>query len=189
MTTEETIEHVFKIWEDRGQSDYIGEPVSQLEHAAQAAAQAEAAGHDEEVILAAFLHDFGHLCCPLAESMDGYGTVDHEKVGADHLRDLGFPDRMCRLIESHVAAKRYLTFKNPAYLGRLSEASLMTLTFQGGPMTPEEAAAFEADALFPLFLKMRTWDEQAKEEHVPVPDLSRYRDMTRRVLEQAGTLA
>jgi len=182
MTTEETIDAVFSLWEAHGQDDYIGEPVSQLEHASQAAARAEAAGHDEEVILAAFLHDFGHLCCPEAESMDGYGTVDHEKVGADHLRGLGFPERMCRLIESHVQAKRYLTFKHPAYLGRLSEASLRTLAFQGGPMTPEEAAAFEADDLFPLFLLMRTWDEQAKEEQVPVPDLNRYRAMARRLL-------
>lgn len=118
--------------------------------------------------------------------MDGYGTVDHEKVGADHLRGLGFPDRLCRLIESHVAAKRYLTFKNPAYLGRLSEASLATLAFQGGPMTADEAAAFEADPLFPLYLEMRTWDERAKEEHVPVPDLDRYRTMARRVLATAG---
>jgi phosphonate degradation associated HDIG domain protein len=186
MTTDETIAHVFGIWEQHGQDDYIGEPVSQLEHAAQAAALAEAAGHDEEVVLAAFFHDFGHLCCPEAESMDGYGTVDHEKVGADHLRGLGFPERLCRLIESHVSAKRFLTFKNPAYLGRLSEASLMTLAFQGGPMTPEEAAAFESDPLFPLYLQMRTWDEQAKEEQVPLPDLDRYRAMTRRVLEAAG---
>lgn len=186
MTPEETVSQVFSLWEAHGQDDYIGEPVSQLEHAAQAAALAEAAGHDEEVVLAAFLHDFGHLCSPEAESMDGYGTVDHEKVGADYLRGLGFPERLCRLIESHVQAKRYLTCKNPAYLGRLSEASLATLAFQGGPMTPEEAAAFESDALFPLFLKMRTWDEQAKEEYVPLPDLDRFRDMARRLLQKSA---
>jgi len=183
MTTEQTIDHVFEIWERHGQDDYIGEPVSQIEHAVQAAALAASAGCDDEVVLAAFFHDFGHLCCPEAESMDGYGTVDHEKLGAGYLRRLGFPDRLCRLIESHVQAKRYLTFKNPAYLGRLSEASLMTLTFQGGPMTPDEAAAFESDPLFPLYLKMRTWDEQAKEEHFPLPDLARYREMTRRLLD------
>jgi phosphonate degradation associated HDIG domain protein len=185
MTTDAIIAHVFGIWEQHGQDDYIGEPVSQLEHAVQAAALAEAAGHDDEVILAAFLHDFGHLCCPEADSMDGYGAVDHEKVGADHLRTLGFPERLCRLVESHVSAKRYLTFKNPAYRDRLSEASLMTLSFQGGPMSPEEAAAFEADPLFPLYLRLRTWDEQAKEEDAPLPELEHYRTLTRRVLEAA----
>ena len=72
--------------------------------------------------------------------------------------------------------------KNPAYLGRLSEASLATLAFQGGPMTAEEAAEFENDPLHSLFLQMRTWDEQAKQEHVPVPDLGRFQEMTRRLL-------
>jgi len=183
MTTKDIIESVFSLWEARGQDDYIGEPVSQLAHACQAAALAEAAGHDHEVILAAFFHDFGHLCQPDAASMDGYGTVDHEKIGADHLRSLGFPDRMCRLIESHVQAKRYLTFKHPVYLRQLSEASRRTLEFQGGPMTPEEAGAFEDDELFALFLQMRAWDEQAKEERLPLPDLDRYRILARRLLE------
>lgn len=186
MTIEQTVDHVFEIWERHGRDDYIGEPVSQLEHAVQAAGLAEAAGGDNEVILAAFFHDFGHLCCPEAGSMDGFGAVDHERLGADYLRGLGFPERLCRLIESHVRTKRYLTFKNSVYLQRLSEASLATLTFQGGPMTADEAAAFETDSLFPLHLKMRTWDEMAKEANVPLPDLARFREMTLLLLAESA---
>ncbi len=40
-----------------------------------------------------------------------------------------------RLVEYHVQAKRYLTFSQPDYYARLSEASRRTLAYQGGVMT------------------------------------------------------
>ncbi|MCU0354163.1 MAG: HDIG domain-containing protein [Cytophagales bacterium] len=180
----EIVETVFSFFERHGDEDYIGEPVSQLEHATQAAQLAERAGADEETILAALFHDFGHLCAgETAAHMDGYGIVHHEKVGADYLRQAGFSEKIARLVESHVQAKRYLAFKNPDYYEKLSEASQKTLAFQGGRMTAEEAAGFEADPWFPLYLQMRHWDEQAKDTHVPVPDLSVYKAMAARHLE------
>ena len=180
---EDTIETVFGFFELHGNEEYIGEPVSQLEHATQAAQLAERAGADEETILAALFHDFGHLCTSAtAARMDGYGIVSHEKVGADYLRQAGFSEKIARLVESHVQAKRYLTFKNPDYYENLSEASQSTLAFQGGRMTAQEAAGFEADVWFPLYLQMRYWDEQAKEMHVPVPDLGIYKAMAERHL-------
>jgi 2-amino-1-hydroxyethylphosphonate dioxygenase (glycine-forming) len=109
--------------------------------------------------------------------MDGYGIVDHEKIGAEFLSKKGFSEKITRLIESHVGAKRYLTFKNPAYYEKLSEASKATLNFQGGRMTEQEAKDFESEDLFSLFITLRGWDERAKEEHVPLPDLEKYRNM------------
>ncbi len=38
-------------------------------------------------------------------------------------------------------------------------------------MTAAEAEAFEKDPLFALSIRMREWDERAKEENIPVPDL------------------
>ena len=78
---------------------------------------------------------------------------------------------MARLVEYHVQAKRYLTLKEPGYYERLSEASRRTLEYQGGMMTEAEADAFEQDPLCEVSLRMRQWDEQAKEMHVPVIDL------------------
>jgi predicted HD phosphohydrolase len=46
---------------------------------------------------------------------------------------------------------------------RLSEASRRTLEYQGGVMSAEEAEAFEQDPLCEVSLRMRQWDEQAKE--------------------------
>ena len=167
----QVIDEVFALYERFGDSDYIGEPVSQIEHMSQAAELAIAEGFDDEVVLAAFFHDIGHICVEDAENMDGFGVVSHERLGADYLRRAGFSERLARLVEYHVQAKRYLTLKEPGYYERLSEASRRTLEFQGGVMTAEEAEAFEQDPLCAVSLRMRQWDELAKEMWVPVIDL------------------
>ncbi len=169
---EQVVAEVFSLYERFGDSDYIGEPVSQIEHMSQAAELAMAEGFDDEVILAAFFHDIGHICTERAENMGGFGVVSHERLGADYLRRAGFSERMARLVEYHVQAKRYLTLKEAGYYERLSEASRRTLEYQGGVMTAEEAEAFELDPLCAVSLRMRQWDEMAKEMHVPVIDLA-----------------
>ncbi len=167
------VSRVVALYVDLGHSDYIGESVSQLEHAAQAADCALAEGHSDAVVCAAFLHDVGHLCDASADRMGGFGTAGHEVLGAAFLRELGFGAEVTALVEGHVAAKRYLTFKDPEYFTQLSPASKATLGYQGGPMTRDEAADFESDALFSLILELRTWDEAAKVPGRPVL-LSRY---------------
>ena len=173
QTVEQKVDEVFSGYVQRGSDDYIGEPVSQIEHMSQAAQQAMAEGYDDEVVLAAFFHDIGHLCGhrPDMASMGGYGVMSHERVGADYLRAFGFSERMARLVESHVQAKRYLTLRQPGYYAQLSEASRQTLEYQGGVMTEAEADAFEQDPLCEISLRMRQWDERAKETNVPVIDL------------------
>ena len=114
--------------------------------------------------------------------MGGYGMLRHERVGANYLRRRGFSEKIAKLIENHVEAKRYLCFKYPDYYKKLSEASKATLEFQGGKMTKEEAVAFENDPLFALSIKMREWDETAKEEHVPLIDLEKLKGICRQVL-------
>ncbi|MEP6583487.1 MAG: HD domain-containing protein [Ginsengibacter sp.] len=182
MTETEAIkiaEDILSLYQQYGNQDYIGEPVSQIEHMCQCAGLAEKEGYDEEVILAAFFHDFGHLCEHImqVDYMDDYGIVDHEKIGADYLKSKGFSDKISSLIASHVEAKRYLTLVHPEYYDKLSEASKSTLNFQGGKMNEAEAKRFEKDQWFPLYLTLRGWDEKAKEENVPLPDLNRYRAM------------
>lgn len=172
MNHEKVIARVFGLYERFGASDYIGEPVSQLEHMSQAAELAMAEGCDDEVVLAAFFHDIGHLCAEGAENMSGYGVVSHERLGADYLREAGFSERLARLVEYHVQAKRYLTLREPGYYARLSEASRRTLEYQGGVMSEAEADTFAADPLCALSLRMRRWDELAKEVAVPLVDLS-----------------
>lgn len=179
---EQVITEVFALYERFGDSDYIGEPVSQIEHMSQAAERAMAEGFDDEVVLAAFFHDIGHICAESAETMGGFGVVSHERLGADYLRRAGFSERMARLVEYHVHAKRYLTLKEPGYYERLSEASRRTLEYQGGVMSAEEAEAFEQDPLCAVSLRMRQWDELAKEMAVPVINLDVLKEKALRLL-------
>ena len=161
---------------DRG---YIGEPVSQLEHALQCAAAAERARAPEEAVLAALFHDLGHLVGGDAPSMDGLGVLDHEEIGARFLRDRGCAPAVANLVASHVAAKRYLCFRDPAYHAKLSDASRGTLAFQGGPMSADEAAVFAAQPELSWILALRSWDERAKDPSARPPGLDHYRDRLR----------
>lgn len=173
MNVYETLENVFKLYEKHGDKGYIGEPITQLEHAMQAALLAieyfkkAACNIHSEVIVATFLHDVGHLLRYEeefnGELMGEYGVMDHEKVGALFLHKLGFPIIVCKLVATHIATKRYLITKKPEYYGNLSPASKATLEYQGGMFTEKQIVAFEKDSLFKFHLKLREWDDRAKE--------------------------
>lgn len=184
QSVDEIVREIFDLYLNFGDNDYIGEPISQIEHMSQAAQLAIQEGYEDEVILAAFFHDIGHICVMKnsANDMGGYGTKSHEKIGADFLREKGFPEKVAALVENHVQAKRYLTYKNPEYYNNLSEASKKTLIFQGGIMTQEEAVAFEKDPLFDLSIQMRHWDEKAKEVGLPIIDLTVLKNVTARLI-------
>lgn len=180
------VNEIFALYEKHGDEDYIGEPVSQLEHMSQAAALAAAGGYDDEVILAAFFHDIGHLCATDdADSMDGMGAVDHEKLGAEYLSEKGFSDRLTQLVQSHVIAKRYLTYKFPEYYEKLSDASKVTLSFQGGRMTAEEAAAFESHPDAELMVQLRYFDDKAKDLHQEVTNIAFLKQLSLKHLTRA----
>ena len=173
----EITNQIFSLMAESANMEYYGEDVSQLEHALQCAKLAADIRSDDETVIAALLHDIGHICDPDAEQMGDVGAVDHEGIGADFLLGLGFSEKVAELVRAHVVAKRYLTFAKPAYAAKLSPASVETLTHQGGPMTADEAADFEQDPLFTEKLRMRSWDEQGKIPGLAVPPLESYRAM------------
>ncbi|KMW57127.1 hypothetical protein AIOL_002087 [Candidatus Rhodobacter oscarellae] len=56
-----------------------------------------------------------------------------------------FPPLVVDCVRYHVPAKRYLCATDPAYMDQLSDASVLSLGLQGGPMSADEVAAFEAN--------------------------------------------
>ena len=179
------------LYNNYGGHEYAGEKVTQLEHMVQAAMLAEQQGNDEEVILAAFLHDIGHICVEAQghNEMDGWGITNHEQQGAEFLLEKGFSTKIAWLVQSHVEAKRYLTWKHPGYYEQLSEASKKTLAYQGGPMNDGEATSFEQHPLFELMIKMRQWDDEAKVEHMEIGSLEKYHHMMVRHLVTRGVVS
>jgi phosphonate degradation associated HDIG domain protein len=173
-----------------GGEQYFGEAVSKLEHAEQCAWRAREAGADEELVLAALLHDIGHLIeSEFAQRDERVGVINHDGLGATWLLERGFSRRFARLVGGHVDAKRYLTATNPAYLDRLSPASQETLRLQGGPMNAEEAGAFSADPDLGDMLRLRTWDEMAKDPAWRGPGIETYREALTRYLEELRAFA
>ncbi|MCK6618721.1 MAG: HD domain-containing protein [Cyclobacteriaceae bacterium] len=179
------VNDLFDLYIKHGSQEYHGEPVSQLEHMLQCAQLALEEGSDDEMILAAFFHDIGHICETATpfNRLEELGIMSHEKIGADFLRVKGFPEKIACLVENHVKAKRYLTFKYPHYYSQLSEASKKTLEYQGGPMSLPEAIAFEHEPLFKEYLQLRKWDEQAKKPNIPLMDINLLKAKSLHLLE------
>lgn len=177
------------IFTRRGADEYLGEPVTIGEHMLQAAHFAQRDGHDEQVIVAALLHDIGHFTgefigMPLASGtvfMDDQTDRKHENAGAAVLEPF-FPDLVVDCCRYHVAAKRYLCAREPGYFETLSEASVHSLNLQGGPMEDDEAASFEAHPHFEAIIAVRRYDEAGKEIGMVVPPFSSYMPMLERMV-------
>lgn len=161
----QTTNEIIELFEKFGDEDYDGEPVSQTSHMIQCAMEAMAAGEDQSLVLGSFLHDIGHLLKHVeqTEEMGNYGVINHEGLGAEYLKGNRFSPRICAMVENHVNAKRYLVAKDETYLAKLSEASLQTLQWQGGPMHESEIILFEQHPFFDDIIKVRLWDEKAKQ--------------------------
>jgi 2-amino-1-hydroxyethylphosphonate dioxygenase (glycine-forming) len=156
---------------------YFGEAVTKLTHAEQCAWHAKQAGADEELVLAALLHDIGHLLDTDEAVRDArVGVVNHDEVGHKWLLSHGFSARLASLVGEHVNAKRYLTAVSEAYMERLSPASQETLRLQGGPMDEPTARDFAQDPELRDILRLRVWDEMAKDPTWQGPALASYRE-------------
>ncbi len=165
IKSQQVAEEIMGLFEKYGKEDYDGEPVSQTSHMVQCAMQAMREGADAELIVGGLLHDIGHLLRheQQTEAMGTFGVVNHEGLGAEYLRSKGFSERICAIVEKHVDAKRYLVATQPDYRSKLSEASLQTLIWQGGPMNESEVAAFNLHPFRDDIIRVRLWDEMAKD--------------------------
>ena len=183
MTLSKEVEVLFNRLAQAREKGYIGEAISQLEHALQSAKIAADGNGSDALILAALFHDIGHICASQeAPTMDAYGIDNHHGLGAAYLRSLGFSDTVATLVQGHVDAKRYLVAKNPNYHSALSVASQETLRRQGGPMSKEEMHKFEEDPLFKEMLQIRACDDRAKQVDWEVPALESYYHIAERHL-------
>lgn len=184
LSTQEKVDTIIQILEQASEQNYIGEAISQQSHALQAADLAQKSGATEEVVLAALLHDIGHLLnAPNEKSMGGFGVVNHEGKAEAFLKDLGFSDKILALVKGHVEAKRYLCTLDEHYFNQLSPASKVTFKYQGGKFSPGEMKSFKDAPWFKEKLDIRGWDEKAKEVIWSGPDLEFYRPMLVRHLQ------
>jgi len=173
----ELVDDIMRLMTERGVESYFGEPVSQLEHALQAAWLASKANSTPALIAAALLHDVGHLLHDLGEGIAGEGVdTRHEQLGYEWLL-ARFGPAVAEPVRDHVAAKRYLCRVDPEYRAQLSPASIQSLGLQGGPLSDDERYAFERLPWYREAVHLRRWDDAAKVPGLAVPPLEEYRPM------------
>lgn len=168
------VEQILRLFDARGSSGYGGEAVLQLEHALQAAMFAENEKAPPALIVAALLHDVGHLLHELPADAPDQGIDDrHEALAARWLTKHFGPD-VVEPVRLHVAAKRYLCAVDADYHRELSPPSAQSLRLQGGPMSPEEVREFELQPHFDAAVRLRRWDDEAKVVGLVTPDVRHF---------------
>ena len=173
------------IYERRATARYGLSDVNQQQHALQAAAMAEANGEPPALIVAALVHDIGHMIHDLGENPAEAGIDDkHEALGAVWLED-HFGPEVTEPVRLHVPAKRYLCTTDQSYFGKLSEDSVLSLKLQGGLMTSDEVAAFEANPHAQAAVRLRRLDEAAKDPAMKTPGVGHFMGYVAAVLRAA----
>jgi predicted HD phosphohydrolase len=201
MNINSSIDKILSLYTKWGSSDYIGESVTQIEHALQCA---EIATKDPRirdyddfiwkcVVVAALLHDVGHVIGMEHNDMEmrggadnaSLGIVGHEGVGGAFLKEIGMPSLVCNLVNGHVMAKRYLCTVREGYYEKLSDASKETMKLQGGLMTNDEIKEFEERYLPELCIYIREYDDEGKKKELNLSSkigLDSYRGIMESVL-------
>ena len=178
------IDEVLSLYAARGSAAYFGEAVSMTEHALQAAHFAELEGAGETIVAAALLHDVGHLIAKVPDDIAEW-TVDarHEATGARWLGER-FGREVADPVRLHVRAKRYLCAIDRTYFSQLSPASVLTLRLQGGPMSADEIAGFEAEPGYREAIIVRLCDDRGKVAGLATHRLEDYRELLQSLATQ-----
>jgi phosphonate degradation associated HDIG domain protein len=182
-TRETIVRFLAEIFSRRGAEEYLGEPVTIAEHMLQGAKLAEDAGAEEALVAAALLHDIGHFTSEFGTySPDDIEDKHHDEAGAEVLAPF-FPPVVTECVRLHVAAKRFLCATDPSYFGKLSSASVHTLSLQGGPMSDAEVTAFRKNPFHDEAVRVRIWDEGGKVQGMNTRPFREYETLLQRVVD------
>jgi len=162
------------LYRQRGQAQYGGEAVSQLDHALQCATLAEESGQPAEMVAACLLHDLGHLIHHLGKNPARRGIDDRHEIRAIPVLEGIFPTAVTVPIQLHVAAKRYFCAVDEDYWGSLSAASKRSLKLQGGPFSSGAANTFIQQPYAEQAVQLRRWDDLAKVPGLNTPTLEHF---------------
>jgi phosphonate degradation associated HDIG domain protein len=171
-----TTADIVELFETRAMQQYGREAVNQREHAFQCAHLAEQAGEEDTTVVAALLHDLGHLLVNAPESpSEATQQRDdlHQHIAIPFLRGL-LPDAVIEPIRLHVDAKRYLCATVPSYWDSLSPASKRSLELQGGAYTATQCEDFLSQPFADVAVRLRRYDDLAKDPQAVTPGLAHF---------------
>ena len=182
----EAIDTILRTFSERGSHAYGKECVTQLEHALQSAQFALEERAGDTMVVAALLHDIGHILDADTLPQDCTENLDarHEERAFDWLV-AHFGTAVADPVRLHVPAKRYLCTVEPDYVNALSPTSHKSYLDQGGPMTGEELAQFRAEPHCDTALRLRRWDDAAKVEDKATPQIEAFVAALRAALDHS----
>lgn len=178
------IRQIIEVFEQRGAENYGSEEISQQQHAIQSALLAMRDGASNTLVVAALLHDIGHILgnSPLPSS-DSQNYDDKHEARAFRWLLEHFGQPVADPVRLHVAAKRYLCTVDPSYCESLSPTSLKSFYDQGGIFSPEEKTEFEKERYHADALQLRRWDDAAKDPSMSTPGIEEFVEQLQLVLE------
>ncbi len=125
-------------------------------------------------VLAALLHDVGHMIHELGKTRRRAASTMGTKSWAPNGWPGDLASRSANRSCLHVTAKRYLCTVESDYFGKLAPDSVRSLKLQGGLMSPDEVEAFRANPHHAEAVRLRRYDEEAKDPHARTPDFDHY---------------
>jgi phosphonate degradation associated HDIG domain protein len=168
-------EQLWTIYSGRGAGAYFGEVVTTLEHSLQAAHFARESKASDALVVAALLHDIGHLIDSAPPEFADWKTDARHEVSGSRWLAQRFGPEVSEPVRLHVPAKRYLCATDPSFLAHLSPASVRTLALQGGPMSGAETAAFRLEPFHRDAIQLRHWDDSGKVAGLRTANFAQYR--------------
>jgi [1-hydroxy-2-(trimethylamino)ethyl]phosphonate dioxygenase len=177
-----TADDILSIYNKGGSSLYFGEPVTVADHGLQSAFFAREAGASDALVLAALLHDVGHLIDSAPDDIDEWVSDAHHEIIGSRWLSFHFGPEVYEPVRLHVPAKRYLCATDSHYARLLSTASVQTLKLQGGPMSREEVASFENEPYCREAVLLRRCDDQGKIQGLKTPGFDHYHELITRLL-------
>ena len=159
-TNDDPVEFFLSVLESQGNAKSFDE-IGRLEHALQCATHAQQNGASPALITASLLHDIGSILRSNYPELAGDLERGHEEIGAEAL-GRWFGPGVTEPVALHVLAKRYLVAKEPGYLEKLSQGSMISLKNQGLPLSPLESEEFLGYDFAKDSLALRHWDDDAK---------------------------
>jgi [1-hydroxy-2-(trimethylamino)ethyl]phosphonate dioxygenase len=182
-------DEILDILSNRATHGYGLSGVNQQQHALQAAALAERNGEPASFIVAALVHDIGHMVHDLGEDPAANDIDDkHEELGAVWLEARFGPD-VTEPVRLHVPAKRYLCATDKLYFSYLAPDSVRSLVLQGGPMSADEVRAFETSPHAAAAVRLRRLDEAAKNPRAETPPVAHFMKYVDVVLADTAKVA
>ena len=167
-------DEIIEIFQARGSGAYFGENVSMTEHALQAAYFAQIDAAPTTLIVAALLHDIGHLIENVPSDIADWTTDARHELSGSRWLARHFSPEVSEPVRLHVPAKRYLLATDAEYFSKLSPASIITLKLQGGPMTAQEITQFEDERFYQAAVRVRQWDDRGKIAGLKTPIIKDY---------------